>query len=122
MVGGRQYVNVSNGADVPIVVHELGHTLGFFHEHQRFDRNEYVRFNSSCAAPGSASAFERQAHRETYLSAYDYASIMHYSSYTFATRWGCPTLVKRGGSPVPEQVELSAKDIASFKRLYPLAR
>lgn len=27
------------------MAHELGHALGFYHEHQRFDRNDHVVFN-----------------------------------------------------------------------------
>ena len=40
-----------NGFDV--VVHELMHALGFFHEHNRPDRDEHVYVNYTNIMPGT---------------------------------------------------------------------
>ena len=49
-IGGRQTISVGN-ADLSVtckhgnIVHEIAHSLGFFHEHSRPDRDEYVHIN-----------------------------------------------------------------------------
>lgn len=40
---GRQGISVGKNCDkFGIVVHEIGHTVGFWHEHTRPDRGEFV--------------------------------------------------------------------------------
>jgi hypothetical protein len=44
MVGGRQTISLGNGcAHHSVVLHELGHVVGFWHEQNRPDRDSYVR-------------------------------------------------------------------------------
>ena len=41
---GEQGVSLSrNGFTFPVVVHEIGHAIGFWHEHNRPDRDRYIR-------------------------------------------------------------------------------
>ena len=43
--GGEQYLNLglgNIGCDNGTVAHELMHTLGVLHEHQRYDRDDYI--------------------------------------------------------------------------------
>ena len=60
--------------------HELGHVLGFFHEHQRWDRDEYVKIHYEHIKPGRAGDYDWIAKTNWILSSlpYDFRSIMHY--------------------------------------------
>ena len=42
--GGEQIISLGNGClDKGHAIHEIMHTLGFFHEHSRFDRDKYIK-------------------------------------------------------------------------------
>jgi len=42
--GGRQEVSLGPGCiHLPIVLHELMHAVGIFHEHSRADRDKYIK-------------------------------------------------------------------------------
>lgn len=60
--------------------HELGHVLGFHHEHQRWDRDEYLTVHFENIKPGRAHDYEAIAKTNWLLTTlpYDYQSIMHY--------------------------------------------
>jgi hypothetical protein len=61
-------------------VHELGHVLGFFHEHQRWDRDRCVTIHYENIKPGRAHDYDWIAQTNWLVSdlPYDYRSIMHY--------------------------------------------
>ena len=60
--------------------HELGHVLGFFHEHQRWDRDQFVTIHYENIKPGRAHDYDWIARTNWIVSStpYDYYSIMHY--------------------------------------------
>jgi len=69
-----------------IVMHELGHMLGFEHEHQRGDRDEYLDFKKDNVKPGFESninIINKFSMEDMVSSAYDYRSIMHYGKVAF---------------------------------------
>ncbi|XP_011704689.1 PREDICTED: zinc metalloproteinase nas-4-like [Wasmannia auropunctata] len=88
-IGGQQIVNLQIPGCVTLIgtaIHELMHALGFFHEHTREDRDDYVdiiwnniqeptKGNFVKDTPGTADSFN---------TSYDYGSVMHYSAYAFA--------------------------------------
>ena len=42
-VGGEQILNMGDGCQyVGLVLHEFGHAIGYFHEHNRPDRDDVV--------------------------------------------------------------------------------
>lgn len=60
--------------------HELGHVLGFHHEHQRWDRDAFVTIHYENIKPGRQHDYDWIAPTNWIVSstAYDYRSIMHY--------------------------------------------
>lgn len=79
MVGGQQFLQIGPTAwNRPTICHELGHTLGLVHEHQRSDRDSYVTILTNNIEPGAEGNFVLlpDSLNET---PYDFLSIMHYS-------------------------------------------
>ena len=66
-----------------VIIHELGHAIGFIHEHQRPDRDSYVHINYDNVASGYKYAMDTFPKSEVdgYGVPYDYGSIMHYGQY-----------------------------------------
>ena len=64
----------------PVVLHELGHSLGLFHEHSRPDRNSAISIRWSNIKPAVRNNFETRD-TKTYGVPYDYRSIMHYGPF-----------------------------------------
>ena len=60
--------------------HELGHVLGFFHEQQRWDRDQFVAIHYENLKPGRAADYDWIAKTNWLVTSlpYDYKSIMHY--------------------------------------------
>jgi hypothetical protein len=63
------------------ITHEIGHSLGAKHEHQRPDRNTYVAVDTSILSPNvSLGDFDVDNSMAVYPTEfYDYGSIMHYT-------------------------------------------
>lgn len=81
MVGGSQSIGI-NCAD-GWIAHELGHAIGFQHEHKRPDRDEYVdiiKDNSELDDSHFNHTFGKSVDYEvdTFDEPYDLNSIMHY--------------------------------------------
>jgi len=67
--------------------HEIAHSLGFFHEQSRPDRDRYVRIHTqNLQQPNMAFNFQIQRGINSMGTPYDLASMMHYSSTAFAKR------------------------------------
>ena len=50
---GNQAISIGKNCDkFGIVVHELGHVIGFWHEHTRPDRDEHVKIIYKNIMPG----------------------------------------------------------------------
>lgn len=99
-----------------ILMHELGHVLGFQHEHQRCDRNSYIRILNTNPYPGEFSTLCGSVR----VGSYDLNSIMHYNSREFGSQYlhftdwnGNEVQGYRG------RTTLSAGDVSSWSSLYP---
>jgi hypothetical protein len=106
---------------VPEAVHELGHALGFFHEHQRTDRDSFVKVNTGCIQSGKASDFSKFGSSGFNNGPYDITSIMQYGSTAFldASVPGCTaTITDIAGNTIPRRTELSLGDLAGMQMMY----
>ena len=124
---GSQAVSVGKNCDkFGVVVHELGHVVGFWHEHTRPDRDLYITVKYENIMEGQQYNFEKLKSDaiDSLGEPYDYGSIMHYSANTFSKNGYLPTIEtskdKLTGKPrnIGQRQGLSEGDIRQTKKLY----
>ncbi len=120
--GGMQDLILGDFCTVGNIIHELGHTVGFWHEQCRTDRDRFVRINFDNVQPANAHNFEQSIVETIDLAAYDYGSIMHYPPNAFGVTRTSMTIEPL--KPVPPGVvigqreALSDGDVAAVEALY----
>ncbi|GFW83250.1 astacin [Trichonephila clavipes] len=123
-VGGAQKLSLGNGCNyVGTIVHELGHALGLFHEHQRSDRDEYINVYLQNVIANQTHNFKKtESSKELIFTSYDYSSIMHYGEYAFSKKFGkLKTMEAKNGTPLKEPYHrpgLNQNDIKMVNELY----
>ncbi|XP_045532210.1 tolloid-like protein 1 [Pieris brassicae] len=127
---GAQAISIGKNCDkFGIVVHELGHVVGFWHEHTRPDRDRHVQIIRDNIMTGQEYNFNKLTEEEVNSlgQTYDYDSIMHYARNTFSKGTYLDTILplEVHGKKRPEigqRVRLSASDIAQTNLLYKCAK
>ncbi|OXU25209.1 hypothetical protein TSAR_008830 [Trichomalopsis sarcophagae] len=123
---GPQAISIGKNCDkFGIVVHELGHVVGFWHEHTRPDRDRHVQIIRDNIMTGQEYNFNKLTEDEVNSLGlpYDYDSIMHYAKNTFSKGTYLDTILpmESHGKKRPEigqRVRLSEGDIAQTNLLY----
>ncbi|CAH1793785.1 unnamed protein product [Owenia fusiformis] len=124
---GPQAISIGKNCDkFGIVVHELGHVIGFWHEHTRPDREQHVDIIYKNIMPGQDYNFNMLSENEVNSlgQTYDYESIMHYARNTFSRGNYVDTILpklKEGQYTRPEigqRDKLSTGDITQANLLY----
>jgi Astacin (Peptidase family M12A) len=87
--GGAQGVNLQTPNcmyQIGTPIHELMHALGFLHEQNRYERDDYIKVEFTNILPSSKGNFAKAAASSTcaFGVGYDYDSVMHYSPYAFS--------------------------------------
>jgi hypothetical protein len=100
------------------IVHEIGHAVGFFHEHNRVDRDKYVDIHWDNIMDHEESNYREldEDYSTTLELPYDYYSVMHYDDTTFA-KDRLRTFTTKGGYTVYNS-ELSPIDVMQARILY----
>ena len=102
---------------------QIFHCLGFFHEHQRPDRDQYIQIDMDKIHPYYRSQFEIMDKKfsnttQSYLSEYDTRSITHYDS-TVNGLFPDSIMKKKDGSIIEVNKKMSDIDIQTLNKMYP---
>uniref|UniRef100_A0A670Z915 Metalloendopeptidase n=1 Tax=Pseudonaja textilis TaxID=8673 RepID=A0A670Z915_PSETE len=120
-IGGLQVVSLAPDClkrGRGVVLHELMHVLGFWHEHSRADRDKYISISWNEILTGFEINFIKNWNTNM-LDDYDYSSIMHYGRNAFSMT-GLPTIIplSRPSTFLGQRWNLSVSDIAKINKLY----
>ncbi|XP_053669623.1 zinc metalloproteinase nas-1-like [Anopheles nili] len=114
--------------DIGTATHELMHSIGFYHEFTRPDRDEWVSIDQGAFDPQYQTAtfyqdnFAKMAATDVVLygRGYDYGSVMHYSKYAAAASNTRPVMnnLKPWTGDFGNDNGLSAADIIDINYMY----
>jgi astacin len=121
MKNTQQNMFLQNPPEIGTILHELGHTIGLWHEHQRADRDEYVKIYLENIYDDVKGQFMQvQDMRITSMGLpYDYSSIMHYNRFAFSKN-NLPTIepTKDPSAIIGQRQYPSELDFLGIKKLY----
>lgn len=129
--GGEQPLNLEKSIQLGIgcfrigtIIHELLHTLGFYHMQSSPERDNFVKVHWEHIKSKKAHNFRKYntSFSETFNLPYDFNSIMHYGPYAFAKNINIPTIttiINNGAVDGMGQREaMSPIDIIKLNTLY----
>ena len=122
MNGGKQEIFLTPRCGVREILHELMHTIGFFHEQNRGDRDEYIQVIWDNIDKKNHPQFKKIPVDFIGVKGrpFDFESIMLYSSFTFSEDPSAPALLTKEGDVIPQsEALLSGEDIHRINTAYP---
>jgi hypothetical protein len=122
MIGGRQEINLHPNCSMGNVIHEIGHAIGFYHEHTRKDRDNYITVHYNNIQPDFVNQFKKYSELGWggfEIGTLDFGSVMMYGSDFFQIAPGLSTITRLDGSTFNVQrVGLSDGDVQTYNNMY----
>ncbi|GMT26259.1 hypothetical protein PFISCL1PPCAC_17556, partial [Pristionchus fissidentatus] len=121
--GGRQELSLDDGClQYDTAIHELMHSVGFYHEHERWDRDEHITILWHNIDRDAYDQFGKVDLSESsyYGQVYDYHSVMHYDSLAFSKN-GFETMVAKRPEMtkvIGSAIDFSPTDILKINLMY----
>merc|ERR1712141_897010 len=120
--GGPQRISLAHGClQKGVVIHEMMHCAGFYHEQSRIDRDRYISIQWQNIRGGVEYNFKkyRPGEASTLGAGYDKKSVMHYGNYAFSKN-GRKTIISRSNPSerLGQRRGFSTIDIQQLNRYY----
>lgn len=120
-IGGVQEMSLDKGCTAKgNILHEMMHTLGFRHEHQRPDRDQYLNVYLHNVRPGEEDHF-RIRNGSVLSKHFDYDSVTMYGGKTFSKDGDSITISRKDGGKLDGShltQKLSHHDVNGINKLY----
>ncbi|XP_040285810.1 astacin-like metalloendopeptidase [Bufo bufo] len=118
---GKQTVSLESSSCMTygVIQHEAMHNIGFFHEHTRVDRDNYIDIMWDNIDQDNWGDFNI-VQANTLNLPYDYTSVMHYYRYAYAETSTLPSIVPKLDPTVPigQRLGLSSLDVMKVNAYY----
>jgi hypothetical protein len=126
-IGGAQPINLNVGCSTGNAIHEIGHSIGLWHEQSRNDRDGYVTIDFTNIIGGYENNFNKITNvgvENNDIALYNYGSLMHYPANAFAIDTSKPTITVapghtlRPGTVIGQRNGLTDGDVLAVTLLY----